>query len=90
MNLKLSLEQEKLLCIEKSNAFGDVYSPVLHSYRVEPYQEKDILAKTDYNGIEICAAIAKGNIFGVQFHPEKSRETGLQVLRNFLTLKIEP
>jgi glutamine amidotransferase len=46
-------------------------------------EDKGIIAATTEYGIEFVSAIAKGNVFGVQFHPEKSGEVGLQVLRNF-------
>lgn len=58
----------------------------VHSYMVEPRYNDTRLANCDYNGIKICAAVHKDNIFGCQFHPEKSGEVGLSILRNFLTL----
>lgn len=54
----------------------------VHSYRALPADRADILATTDY-GTEIVAAVGRGNVFGCQFHPEKSGEVGLQILRNF-------
>lgn len=59
---------------------ADVY--FCHSYFVDPLQ-KDIIASTTDYGIEFASAIWKGNLFGVQFHPEKSQKVGLQVLKNF-------
>lgn len=56
-----------------------------HSYYVEPQDEDCILARSFY-GQEFCSAVAKENIFGVQFHPEKSQRAGLRILKNFLTL----
>lgn len=54
----------------------------VHSYYVEPQEEADVLFTTEY-GISFAAAIAKGNVFGTQFHPEKSQEKGLQMIKNF-------
>jgi glutamine amidotransferase len=57
----------------------------VHSYYARPAAEKFTIGWTDY-GIDFCAALQKENVFGVQFHPEKSGENGLQVLKNFLEL----
>jgi len=54
-----------------------------HSYYVTPKNSIDILTATDY-GIEFTSSINKENIFGVQFHPEKSQNKGLQILKNFI------
>lgn len=53
-----------------------------HSYYAEVTDPEARVAYTDY-GMDIAAAVQKGNIFGVQFHPEKSSTVGLRVLRNF-------
>lgn len=55
----------------------------VHSYYVDPYDAAVIAGSSDY-GIEFTCAIARGNIFAVQFHPEKSADAGLQLLRNFV------
>ena len=57
----------------------------LHSYHFIPDEEKNIIASVNY-GQEILAAISKGNIYGCQFHPEKSHSAGLNVLENFANL----
>jgi glutamine amidotransferase len=59
----------------------------VHSFTAEPEDERNRLADCDYNGRRISAALRVGNVFGTQFHPEKSGETGLQILRNFLALE---
>lgn len=57
----------------------------VHSYALAPSREEDIIARTDY-GVPVCAAVKHGNVFGTQFHPEKSSRAGLQLLRNFLAV----
>ena len=57
----------------------------VHSYYLEAGEKADVAACTDY-GVKIHAAVERGNVFGCQFHPEKSGETGLQILRNFAAL----
>ncbi len=59
----------------------------VHSFTAEPEDERYRLADCDYNGRRISAALRVGNVFGTQFHPEKSGETGLKILRNFLALE---
>ena len=71
----------------KSTKFkSDVY--FVHSFAAVPYESKDILATSNYLGIDFCAAVKKDNICGVQFHPEKSGVIGLQMLSDFLKNKI--
>jgi glutamine amidotransferase len=55
----------------------------VHSYYVEPEQKEVIAATTDYC-LNFTSAIARDNVFAVQFHPEKSQHDGLQLLANFL------
>lgn len=57
----------------------------LHSYHARCKVGSDVLATTDYSR-PVTAAVARGNIMGVQFHPEKSQQTGLQLLRNFVRM----
>ena len=58
-----------------------------HSYFVKPKDVKSAAATTDYGG-EFVSAIAVDNIYGVQFHPEKSQAIGLKILGNFNSLAI--
>lgn len=58
----------------------------LHSFRVVPSDDAYRVADSYYNGRRICAIIGKDNVFGCQFHPEKSGENGLMLLKNFLAL----
>lgn len=57
----------------------------LHSYYFQSHRNEDIIAVTDYGG-EFACAVNSGNIFGVQFHPEKSHQWGTQLLKNFADL----
>ena len=57
----------------------------LHSYYFVPHRESDVLAVTDYNG-SYTSSVRSGNVFGVQFHPEKSHQWGIQFLKNFAEL----
>ena len=55
----------------------------VHSYYVSP-ATPDLLAASSQHGVNIAAAVARGNIFAAQFHPEKSQQAGLQLYDNFL------
>lgn len=57
----------------------------LHSFHVSPLREQDILATADYEETFVCS-VRVGNMYGVQFHPEKSHESGVRLLRNFAQL----
>lgn len=58
----------------------------VHSYYVICNKKEDILATSNY-GIEFVSAFRRNNIFGCQFHPEKSHKYGLEVLKNFAELE---
>lgn len=55
----------------------------VHSYMLSPENPAHRLAEVDYHGLNITAVIQEKNVVGTQFHPEKSGETGLKLLRNF-------
>ena len=57
----------------------------VHSYHMRCNEEKDVLCTTEYE-YEFASAIQKGNIYGTQFHPEKSHDWGEQLLANFVKL----
>ena len=54
----------------------------VHSFCGVAEHETDVIARTEY-GPSLVAAVSHGNVYGCQFHPEKSGEAGLQILRNF-------
>ncbi|MBF0489866.1 MAG: imidazole glycerol phosphate synthase subunit HisH [Candidatus Omnitrophica bacterium] len=56
-----------------------------HSYFIQP-KDKGIVASTTNYGVDFVSSIVKDNIWGVQFHPEKSQQVGLQILRRFTQL----
>ncbi len=58
----------------------------VHSFAADPTQQGVRLAYVDYDGVSICASVHRDNLYGCQFHPERSAETGLSVLRRFLKL----
>ncbi len=75
--------------IKESKIFKDIennsHMYFVHSYEFVPNDKSVIAATTDYSSNIVCA-IEKENIFGTQFHPEKSDKTGLNIIDNFLSL----
>ena len=71
---------------KKSRLFEGIpegsYVYFVHSYYLKADRIEDVAATTQY-GVEIHAAVERGNVFGCQFHPEKSGDVGLAILRNF-------
>ena len=63
------------------------YAYFVHSYYAEPDSDDHVVAETDYGeAFPSIVANDEGNVFGTQFHPEKSGETGLRILRNFVDI----
>ncbi len=77
--LRLRQAEVKLLSGVQDGEF--VY--FVHSYAATQCNPAEILATVDYGG-DVVALIGRDNIFGTQFHPEKSQEVGLRILRNFI------
>lgn len=67
------------LCEEDSRFY------FVHSYYVECKNKEDIMLETDY-GIKFTSGVSKDNIFGVQFHPEKSHKYGMRLMEKFINL----
>lgn len=63
----------------------DVRFYFLHSYYVHCQRNEDVIAVTNY-GVEFACAVNHENVFGVQFHPEKSHQYGIKLLKNFSEL----
>lgn len=57
-----------------------------HSFYLKPESHEHVLATTVYGGFEYAAVIQKGSVYGTQFHPEKSADHGLALLRTFVSL----
>tara|TARA_B100000315_G_scaffold233199_1_gene246147 strand:+ start:2060 stop:2674 length:615 start_codon:yes stop_codon:yes gene_type:complete len=57
----------------------------LHSYYLSCHSDQNVICRTNY-GIDFDSAIASGNIYGLQFHPEKSHSQGITIIDNFLSL----
>ena len=61
------------------------YVYFVHSYYIEAEDQTVVTASADYD-VAVPAIVSKGNVYGMQFHPEKSSEVGMQILKNFLTI----
>ncbi|CAN5916957.1 imidazole glycerol phosphate synthase subunit HisH [soil metagenome] len=61
------------------------YVYFVHSYHARP-EDPSLLACESVHGVRVCAAIRRDNVFACQFHPEKSQQVGLQLLKNFVEL----
>ncbi|MGN0182390.1 MAG: imidazole glycerol phosphate synthase subunit HisH [Candidatus Ornithomonoglobus sp.] len=77
----ITLEKESRI-LPKDKPF--VY--FVHSYYIEPSEEGVVCASTEY-GAKLDVAVERGNVFATQFHPEKSGDVGMGILRRFLALK---
>lgn len=79
---QLHIRQEGDLLIGVPN---DSFGYFVHSYYVEAADPHIVMATTDY-GLEFAGVVGKGNVYGIQFHPEKSQEIGALILANFALL----
>ena len=83
-----SIEKQEL------NWSGTIFSDIknkddfyfVHSYICKPKDQSIILSKTQYGGIDFCSSIRQGSIYACQFHPEKSANSGLKVMKNFIDI----
>lgn len=67
------------------NEVGNNYMYFVHSYYVQPDNEDIVVATVDY-GVKVPAVVSQDNVIATQFHPEKSGEIGLNILRNFVKM----
>tara|TARA_B100001059_G_scaffold95104_1_gene94342 strand:+ start:32220 stop:32852 length:633 start_codon:yes stop_codon:yes gene_type:complete len=58
----------------------------IHSFAANLENENEILSLTEYFDITFCSSLKKGNIYGCQFHPEKSSKVGLKIINNFIKI----
>ena len=76
---------------KESTLFEDMYDEprfyFVHSYHVKCHQDKDVLCSTNY-GFEVTAAVERDNVYGTQFHPEKSHKFGMKLLENFAKIGV--
>jgi len=95
-NMKVPHMGWNQVCVKKpetSNRKPDLFKEIpdeeyfyfVHSYFVEPKDESVVIGTTNYGG-EFTSAVQKDNVWGVQFHPEKSSGLGLKVLKNFIDI----
>lgn len=61
----------------------DSFVYYVHSFAATNVKDEDLIAFSNYGGIKVPAIVCKNNIYGAQFHPEKSGEVGLKILKNF-------
>jgi len=71
-----------LECVSEGHAY------FVHSYYVETADSEVVIAKASYD-VEVPAVVGKENIFGMQFHPEKSSQVGMELLSNFTNILVE-
>jgi imidazole glycerol-phosphate synthase subunit HisH len=63
---------------------SDMY--FVHSFVAKPDNVDNILSITEYSGYKFCSSVKKGNVYGCQFHPEKSGKIGLKIINNFIRM----
>ena len=78
-HLTIKNESELLAGIDEGYAY------FVHSYYVDADQSTSLLATADY-GVDVPAVVGKDNVYGTQFHPEKSSELGIAILKNYIKI----
>ena len=80
---QISINKTDSLLMKDISNLSEFY--FVHSYYVKAIDESVILNQTEYE-LEFTSAIEKGNVFGTQYHPEKSHDVGAQLFKNFINL----
>jgi glutamine amidotransferase len=80
VNSANGVEQSLYQGLEQENRFYFV-----HSYRVECEDQADVYGTANY-GVEFVCSVHRGNVYGAQFHPEKSHKFGMKFFENFLSM----
>ena len=81
-NIKINIVKESRIF---QNIENNSHMYFVHSYEFIPENKNVISATTDYSSNIVCS-VEKENVFGTQFHPEKSDKIGLQIIQNFINL----
>ena len=79
---QVSQQQKNPLFLEVAD---EMHFYFVHSYHLQPENSEHVLGLSNY-GYDFASVVCKDNLWGVQFHPEKSQNAGLQLLKNFCTL----
>ena len=79
---QVSQQQKNPLFLEVTD---EMHFYFVHSYHLQPENSEHVLGLSNY-GYDFASVVCKDNLWGVQFHPEKSQNAGLQLLKNFCTL----
>jgi glutamine amidotransferase len=82
-SIKVKNQKSKVKILEKIPDGSYMY--FVHSYYVRPKEKGVVLTTTDY-GTNFVSGVAKDNVYGLQFHPEKSQASGLKIMENFVKL----
>lgn len=79
-------EQKKWKTSPLAEINEEDYLYFIHSFYASPRDEENILSYSDFHGFTYCSSVYKDNVYGFQFHPEKSAQQGLTIYKNFLKL----
>ena len=82
--IKPNVVKWKKTILNDINLNSEMY--FVHSFVSSITDENEILSVTDYSDVTFCSSLKKGNIYGCQFHPEKSSIIGLKIIKNFINI----